>query len=663
MAALVSIPFFQSCKTAEMAPSEPVAVRETKPPLPDLKPVFPSPPETITIEEPPKVTITYPESPVLIADIPLTITVELIDGDPPNTVEITGSADSSFQTSMFQKRVMISEDGPYDLLLNEEGVTEYVVNRNSYYFRVRGGKIYSDGKTPLWGPWSKPIKTVLNLPAEPPIPSEPSLGLLTYDFSPTFSWKAGGIPEELRIEIISKDTGYSHTNKLDGPAAEYSLPEKLIPNENYQWRLSGRYGPLYTTWSEWVTFTVTSRNMIRQPYFSLNSTVFHTSPAFPFYTLPAGIEAYRFTLTNETTGETVLETEEQDRSRFSIEDELSEQILYSVSGQYRNDDNIWCPPKKLITFTVDPLEIPTAAVIPPGETAAFQMGREGTWPDEMPVHTVILTVPYEMAVYELTNRKTVRLLNWAVSNGHAEIREDGVYDAYYGNPILGLGDMNYGNQFGIQRDGTRLAPVSGREEHPAVGITWYGAAAICNILSIHHGYTPAYSLENWEWDKQSQGYRLPTEAEWEYAARNGSSLLFPWGTVPSGRRANYYRSFDAWEDPAEPYTRNGGPTAPVGSFENASVFGIYDLFGNVWEWCWDLYDPNQYTLSEEGVTDPTGPESAPPLINIPGTEGMRISRSCAWNTPANDFRSTNRGRYKPEGKSFSMGMRPARNLP
>jgi formylglycine-generating enzyme required for sulfatase activity len=281
----------------------------------------------------------------------------------------------------------------------------------------------------------------------------------------------------------------------------------------------------------------------------------------------------------------------------------------------------------------------------------------------MPVHTVILTVPYEMAVYELTNRKTVRLLNWAVSNGHAEIREDGVYDAYYGNPILGLGEMNYGNQFGIRRDEARLVSVSGREEHPAVGITWYGAAAICNILSIHHGYTPAYSLEDWNWDKQSEGYRLPTEAEWEYAARNGSSRLFPWGNVPSGKRANYYRSFDAWEDPAAPYTRNGGPTAPAGSFDNASVFGIYDLYGNVWEWCWDLYDPNQYTLSEEGVTDPAGPESPPPLINIPGTEGLRVSRSCAWNTPAADFRSTNRGRYKPEGKSFSMGMRPARNLP
>jgi formylglycine-generating enzyme required for sulfatase activity len=656
-----------SCKTAP-PPPEPVVSLPAPPknpalPVPDTSSPSPSPPAVITFIEPPVLSLEDPESRKTLKTPEMTLRAELISGDAPVIIQIEGAGKTGFTDPFYSGELEVSGDGPYTITLDKSGISGWILNGNTYSFRIRGGTEGRNQENPLWGPWSSSFSIQLDLPAAPPEPGYPSEGTVTFDYSPVLTWDVSGEPDACELELAIPEENFRASGERGPGSKSADLPEQLLPDKTYRWRIRCRYGPLITRWSGWKTFRVTSRNHLKQEYFKRNTTVLSRSPGFRFTASPDGIAAYRFTLREAESGETVTGGDERADSFFPVKAELPEDRRYSVYGQYRNDDGIWCGEEELITFTVEPLEIPMAEVIPPEETAVFTMGWQGAWPDEYPVHQVNLTQPYELGVYELTNSQAAVLINWAVENGHAEIRETGVYETYFGKPLLGLGVMNYGTQFGLTGEPDRVVPVPDREDHPAVGITWYGAAAICNILSINSGYDPVYSIEDWSWNKSAGGYRLPTEAEWEYAARNGSSRLFPWGNYPSPRTANYYRSFDRWEDPAEPYTRNGGPTAPAGSFPNASRFGIFDLFGNVWEWCWDLYDPGAYSENADGVSDPAGPREPPPLVNIPGTEGLRVTRSCAWNTPSADFRSTNRGRYKPEGMSFSTGMRPARNLP
>ena len=116
---------------------------------------------------------------------------------------------------------------------------------------------------------------------------------------------------------------------------------------------------------------------------------------------------------------------------------------------------------------------------------------------------------------------------------------------------------------------------------PAAEITWWEAVRYCNARSVREGLTPAYtvrtSADTVTWDRSAEGYRLPTEAEWEYACRAGTS----------GPR---YGPLDeiAW------YRGNSGERPHAVGTKAPNPWGLYDVIGNVWEWCWDLYDPQVY---------------------------------------------------------------------
>ena len=155
-------------------------------------------------------------------------------------------------------------------------------------------------------------------------------------------------------------------------------------------------------------------------------------------------------------------------------------------------------------------------------------------------------------------------------------------------------------------------------KNPVEQISWTDAVRFLNKCSEMEGLTPAYDLETWTCDFEADGYRLPTEAEWEYACRAGSTTRYTSGDAES-ELAGY-----SWSKP-----QSRGKAHPVGT-KKPNAWGLYDVHGNVWEWCNDWYDENYYKNSPK--ENPRGPE-----------EGKkRVLRGGGYMSPPNRCRSAYR---------------------
>jgi formylglycine-generating enzyme required for sulfatase activity/thiol-disulfide isomerase/thioredoxin len=184
---------------------------------------------------------------------------------------------------------------------------------------------------------------------------------------------------------------------------------------------------------------------------------------------------------------------------------------------------------------------------------------------------------------------------------------------------------------------------------PVENLTWYNAVEFVNTLSNKEGFTPCYSVDGWnvEIAPKCNGYRLPTEAEWEYAARAGTGTPFSTGKCLDSAQANYDGDNPIKYCPVGTYRGNA---VKVGSFP-PNVWGLFDMHGNVSEWVWDVYG----SYPSEDTKDPAGPKQG--IL-----KAYRVTRGGDWYSNAKDCRSAWRQGEDPTFTIRRTGFRVARSI-
>ena len=287
-------------------------------------------------------------------------------------------------------------------------------------------------------------------------------------------------------------------------------------------------------------------------------------------------------------------------------------------------------------------EPPTApdgfSLIPAG---AFQMGQPEGRNNEVPPHMVYVSAFY-MEQFEVSKGLWDTVYSWALQNGYE-----------FTNPGAGVA-----------------------ENHPVTTVDWYDSIKWCNARSEMEGLPPVYyvdqnrtaeavyrtgslNLSASEVDWDSHGYRLPTEVQWEKAARGGlEGKVFPWGDEATGSDLNFAGSgdpFDGAEVPTTPVGYYDGNQVPAGE-DRANAYGLYDVAGNVWEWCWDWYSNFYYAEPSASYPDTVGPEQSSMSLTD------RTTRGGAWVFEAKDSRCAVRLCPRPSKTNTTYGLRCARHV-
>jgi len=305
--------------------------------------------------------------------------------------------------------------------------------------------------------------------------------------------------------------------------------------------------------------------------------------------------------------------------------------------------------------------------------------------DELPIHTVSIG-PFYMATNMTTNKQFLDFLNSSLSSRQIEVRGNIVY-AVGGNDIYYYTFQN-ASYYSIGYDGTTFSIEDFRAEHPVVGVMWCGAAAYCNWISLQKGLDQCYNLSSWICDFTKNGYRLPTEAEWEYAARGGHTS--PYFNYPNGNTieitaVNLPTSGDPYETGPYPNTTPAGfydgklklksdfnwpgSATSYQTSNGVNGFGLYDMEGNVWQFVKDWYGQDYYSVSP--ADNPKGPATG---FIMPDGKPYRGMRGGNWynglvtngvndghSRVSNRNPSYYRGPLDPNQPWYHVGFRIARN--
>jgi formylglycine-generating enzyme required for sulfatase activity len=329
--------------------------------------------------------------------------------------------------------------------------------------------------------------------------------------------------------------------------------------------------------------------------------------------------------------------------------------LANTPTDYRNfiRDHPRSPYREVAEYHLSQLETtttqnPTAIDLPDMvlvQGGSFRMGSEegDAESDEKPVHKVELSDFY-LHRYEVTVQEFGQFI--AATGYQTDADKDGGSYAWDGSAWKKKAGVNWK----CGADG-KVRPAA-EQNHPVIHVSWNDAVAYCNWLSGQHGLTKVYTITgnkvtaNWD----ANGYRLPTEAEWEYAARSrGQDYKYAWGNGgPKGNIADETtkKTFSDWTI-WQGYTDGYLYTAPVNQFEQGDL-GLFNMSGNVWEWCWDWYNDDYYGKSPS--RDPRGPESG----------SYRVLRGGSWDFIPAVLRCADRYGSTPDLRNRSCGFRLAR---
>ena len=244
-------------------------------------------------------------------------------------------------------------------------------------------------------------------------------------------------------------------------------------------------------------------------------------------------------------------------------------------------------------------EGPAMVVLPPGSFRMGDLSGDGD-DDERPVHTVTISRRIAMCRYPVTFEDYGRFV--AAAEGR------GFFKTLFGNKPERPGDEGWG-----------------RGRRPVINVNWHEAKAYAAWLSEQTG----------------KHYRLPSESEWEYAARSGTETAYSWGDEIGVNRANGHDSGSEWSD---------RQTSPVGSFE-PNAFGLYDMYGNVWEWVEDCWHDNYEGAPSDGSVWTSG-----------GDSDRRVVRGGSWYDVPRDLRSAYRDWIRPSYRSIDVGFRLVQDL-
>jgi formylglycine-generating enzyme required for sulfatase activity len=537
------------------------------------------------------------------------------------------SDDSTFVDPIVNARVYFMDDEIYcteaSLIEIDEDDTDIInfipeliedfTPETKYYWRIKHrGADWSDT-------WEL---TTIELSATTTDLTEPTDALDNVVPLAKFKWTATGSAEFYRLQVSTSETFDSLVLNKVVTANNYTLlndenvNEMLFVGETYYWRARSDRTEMTLPWS----FVVRTGIPYDVEIVCIPETPNKVDISWDCLDGQYTDFFIERSDDNGTTWERLDSVPESVTDYVDFGLDLSTTYLYRLKSKYPLGFSDYTEDISVTTedFVLD--NDPNLVTVTSGD---FSMGSSTGDADEAPVHTVTLNNAFEIGQYEITNAEFCEILNWALGKGMiVGIAGYGANAIYLGRTynledllILDESDIDFSSNSNM------FKPDTDKDNYPVKGVSFLGAAYYCNWLSTVKSLNTLYTGASLDCTVYgSAGYRLPTEAEWEYTATNEGNDSFT------------YSGSNAIADVAWYIGNANGDTNPVGEL-TANGLETKDMSGNVWEWCNDWYGADYYASSPDD--DPIGPSSNP-------NGDYRVIRGGSWEYDESFLRNTNR---------------------